>query len=85
MDFVITVCDDAAGEVCPAWPGQPVTADWGVPDPAAVMGTAKAQRKAFRDACRVLLYRIRVLASLPLDEHDGVSLQNKVRDIGGVR
>ena len=82
MDFVITVCDNAAGEVCPVWPGQPMTAHWGVLDPAAVTGTIEAQRKAFRDACHTLLNRIRIFTSLPVDKLDRMSLQNKVRDIG---
>ena len=85
MDLVITVCDNAAGEVCPAWPGQPMTAHWGVPDPAAVTGTVEAQRKAFRDACQMLLNRIRMLTSLPIDKLDGLALQKKVQHIGGVR
>jgi arsenate reductase len=82
MDFVITVCDNAAGEVCPIWPGQPMTAHWGVPDPAAATGPSDAQRKAFRDACHILLNRIRIFTSLPLDKLDRLSLQNRVRDIG---
>jgi arsenate reductase len=82
MDFVITVCDNAAGEVCPVWPGKPMTAHWGVPDPAAVEGPPEAQRKAFRSACHTLLNRIRIFASLPIDTLDRLSLQSKVRDIG---
>ena len=82
MDFVITVCDNAAGEVCPVWPGQPMTAHWGVPDPAAVEGPVDVQRKAFREACHVLLNRIRIFTSLPLDRLDRLSLEKKVRDIG---
>jgi protein-tyrosine-phosphatase len=85
MDFVITVCDSAAGEVCPVWPGQPMTAHWGVPDPAAVQGNLEAQRKAFREACHILLNRIRIFVSLPIDKLDRLSLQNKVRDIGRTR
>ena len=85
MDFVITVCDDAAGELCPVWPGQPMTAHWGVPDPASVTGTSEAQRKAFRDACQLLLNRIRSFVSLPMDELDRLSLQQRLRDIGGTR
>ena len=84
MDFVITVCDDAAGEVCPVWPGQPMTAHWGMPDPAAAGGTPELQRKAFRDACHTLLGRIRILSSLPVGKLDRLSLQNSVRDIGKV-
>ena len=83
MDFVITVCDQAAGEQCPFWPGQPMTAHWGVPDPAAVVGTDDQKRRAFSDAASTLRRRIELLASLPLDKLDRLSLQNKVRDIGG--
>jgi arsenate reductase (thioredoxin) len=82
LDFVVTVCDNAAGEVCPVWPGQPMTAHWGVPDPAAVEGTDEAKRKAFSDACHVLLARIRLFTSLPLATLDRLSLQNKLREIG---
>jgi len=82
LDFVITVCDNAAGEVCPVWPGQPVTARWGVPDPATVEGSAEAKRKAFSDACHLLATRIRLLASLPISKLDRMSLQNKLREIG---
>jgi len=82
MDFVITVCDDAAGEVCSVWPGQPMTAHWGVTDPAAATGSSDAQRKAFREACHTLLDRIRIFTSLPLDTLDRLSLQNEVRHIG---
>jgi arsenate reductase (thioredoxin) len=82
MDFVFTVCDHAAGEVCPVWPGQPMTAHWGVPDPAAVEGSDEAKRKAFSDVCHLLLNRIRIFTSLPLDKLDRLSLQAKLRDIG---
>jgi len=82
LDFVITVCDNAAGEVCPVWPGQPVTAHWGVPDPAAVEGSDEAKRKAFSDACDLLAMRIRLLTSLPISKLDRMSLQNKLREIG---
>ena len=82
LDFVITVCDNAAGEVCPVWPGQPMTAHWGVPDPAAVDGSEEAKRKAFSEACRVLLARIRLFTSLPLAQLDRLSLQSKLREIG---
>ena len=82
MDFVITVCDNAAGEVCPIWPGQPVTAHWGVPDPAAVIGSDMEKRAAVSDVARVLLNRIRIFVSLPLDRLDRLSLQNKLREIG---
>lgn len=82
LDFVITVCDNAAGEVCPIWPGQPVTAHWGVPDPAAVEGDDAVRRKAFAEAMRVLAHRIRLLASLPLEKLDRLSLRDRLRDIG---
>jgi arsenate reductase len=82
LDFVITVCDNAAGEVCPVWPGQPATAHWGVPDPAAVEGSDEAKRKAFSDACHLLAMRIRLLTSLPISKLDRMSLQNKLREIG---
>jgi arsenate reductase len=81
MDFVITVCDQAAGEQCPFWPGQPMTAHWGMPDPAAVEGTEDAIRKAFADTALTLQRRIELLASLPLEKLDRVALQKKVRDI----
>src|ERR1700682_3400710 len=74
LDFVITVCDNAAGEVCPVWPGQPMTAHWGVPDPAAVTGGDENKRKAISEASRVLLNRIRIFVSLPLDKLDRLSL-----------
>ena len=82
LDFVITVCDNAAGEVCPVWPGQPVTAHWGVPDPAIVEGDEREKMKAFAEACRVLTTRIRLFLSLPIDKLDRLALQNKVREIG---
>jgi arsenate reductase len=82
MDFVITVCDQAAGEPCPFWPGQPMTAHWGMPDPAAIEGMEDEKRRAFSDTANMLRRRIELLASLPLDKLDRLSLQNKVRDIG---
>jgi arsenate reductase len=82
LDFVITVGDNAAGEVCPVWPGQPVIAHWGVPDPTTVEGSDAAKRKAFSDACHLLTTRIRLFASLPIAKIDRLSLQNKVREIG---
>ncbi len=82
MDFVFTVCDQAAGEVCPLWPGTPITTHWGVPDPAAVEGTAEARRKAFRDALHTLQNRIALLISLPLEGLDRLTVQGKARDIG---
>jgi protein-tyrosine-phosphatase len=82
LDFVITVCDNAAGEVCPVWPGQPMTAHWGVPDPAAVIGSEAQKRKAFADASHMLLNRIRIFASLPLPKLDKLSLQKTLDDLG---
>jgi arsenate reductase len=81
MDFVITVCDQAAGEQCPFWPGQPMTAHWGMPDPAAVEGSIDEIRKAFFDTASSLRRRIELLASLPLDKLDRIALQKKVQDI----
>ena len=82
LDFVFTVCDQAAKEVCPVWPGQPMTAHWGVPDPAAVDGSDADKRRAFRDAFRVLCRRIELFASLPFDKLSGLALQERVRRIG---
>lgn len=82
MDFVITVCDNAAGEACPVWPGQPLTAHWGVPDPAAVGESEEAQRRAFSDACHTLLTRIRLFTSLPLATLDPLALIRNLEDIG---
>ena len=82
LDFVITVCDNAAGEVCPIWPGQPMSAHWGIPDPAAVAGSDHEKRKAFLDAFVVLRRRIELLVNLPLAKLDKISLQGHLRDIG---
>jgi arsenate reductase len=82
MDFVITVCDQAAGEPCPFLPGQPMTAHWGMPDPAAIEGTEDEKRRAFSDTANMLRRRIELLASLPLDKLDRLSLQNRLREIG---
>lgn len=84
LDFVITVCDNAAGEVCPIWPGQPITAHWGVPDPAAVTGSEAEIAVAFRDAARQLRNRIELLVALPTARLDRMSLQNRLRDIGTI-
>lgn len=81
MDFVFTVCDNAAGEQCPYWPGQPVTAHWGVPDPPAA-GDEAAQRKAFREAFFTLKRRIELLAALPFDKLDHLMLAEQAREIG---
>jgi arsenate reductase len=82
LDFVFTVCDNAAGEVCPIWPGQPMTAHWGQPDPAALEGTDVEQANAFREAFRTLGRRIDLFLSLPLATLDRLALGNKVREIG---
>jgi len=82
MDFVFTVCDQAAAEECPYWPGQPATAHWGLPDPAAVEGTDEQKRGAFREAFRVLERRIELFASLPLDTLSGLALRERLDDIG---
>lgn len=83
MDFVFTVCDQAAGEVCPVWPGQPVTAHWGVPDPAAVEGGEAVRSKAFLEAFLTLRRRIEIMLALPIASLDRMRLQQKVREIGG--
>ena len=82
MDFVFTVCDDAAGEMCPVWPGQPVTAHWGLPDPAAVEGSAMEKMLAFRETFRMLENRIRIFASLPIQKLDAIAIKREVVNIG---
>ncbi|MGV7035064.1 arsenate reductase ArsC [Methylobacterium symbioticum] len=82
MDFVFTVCDNAAGETCPFWPGQPVTAHWGIEDPAAVEGADIERRRAFITAQRYLKNRIGAFVALPITSLDGVALSSKVREIG---
>jgi len=82
LDFVFTVCDNAAGEVCPLWPGQPITAHWGVPDPAAVTDDAAAETLAFAHAYRQLKNRIDLFVSLPLASLDRISLQRRLDAIG---
>ena len=82
MDFVFTVCDQAAGEACPVWPGNPVTAHWGVPDPAAVNGTEAEQRRAFRDAYLALETRIKIFVALPIDKLDRMTIKRRVDEIG---
>ena len=82
IDFVITVCDNAAGEVCPVWPGKPVTAHWGVFDPAAVEGSDEDKRRAFREAAAILRRRIELLLALPLETLDSTALKQKVSEIG---
>ena len=85
MDFVFTVCDRAAGEVCPIWPGNPVTAHWGVADPAAVEGTPAEKRGAFREAYLVLENRIKLFSSLRLDALDRLAVKRNVDEIGRLR
>jgi arsenate reductase (thioredoxin) len=82
MDFVFTVCDNAAKEVCPSWPGQPMTAHWGVPDPAAVSGTPEAIERAFRDAFMTLDRRISLFLCLPLASLDALAIKKEVDRIG---
>ncbi|HYL48890.1 MAG TPA: arsenate reductase ArsC [Stellaceae bacterium] len=83
MDFVFTVCDQAAAETCPVWPGQPITAHWGVPDPAAVEGTHEKKKAAFRDAFQRLDTRIKLFLALPIEKLDRLALQREARRIGG--
>jgi len=85
LDFVFTVCDNAAGETCPIWPGQPMTAHWGVPDPAAVVGSEAEKRYAFADTYRMLAQRISIFVNLPLQSLDQIALQRRLDDIGKVR
>lgn len=82
MDFVLTVCDKAAGEVCPVWPGQPMSAHWGVADPAAFEGTDDAKRQQFRDAAITLKRRIELMLSLPLARLDAMAIHREIKDIG---
>jgi arsenate reductase (thioredoxin) len=82
LDFVFTVCDDAANEACPHWPGQPMTAHWGLPDPAALEGNEAERRLAFADTYRMLNQRISIFVNLPLRSLDQLSLQRKLNEIG---
>jgi protein-tyrosine-phosphatase len=82
LQFVITVCDQARGEQCPMWPGQPMTAHWGVPDPAVAVGSDEERRRAFRDAFYVLRRRIELFASLPIDKLSRLALQQQLNAIG---
>jgi protein-tyrosine-phosphatase len=82
LDFVFTVCDNAANEVCPVWPGQPMTAHWGVPDPAAAEGTEAERHLAFADSYRMLHNRIGIFTSLPIKAIDRLSLQKRLDEIG---
>lgn len=82
VDFIFSVCDNAASEICPVWPGRPTTAHWGVADPAAVDGPDEKKRAAFRDAADILRHRIELLVNLPVSTLDGLSLQSKLKEIG---
>lgn len=82
LDFIFTVCGNAAGETCPVWPGKPMTAHWGLPDPASVEGSEAEVAAAFADTYRMLTNRIELFLALPLDAIDAMSLQNRLRDIG---
>ena len=82
LDFVFTVCDNAAGETCPVWPGQPMTAHWGLPDPAAAEGSEAKKRRAFADVLATLTQRIDIFCNLPLDALDAMTLQAHLREIG---
>lgn len=85
LDFVFTVCDNAAGEVCPIWPGQPISAHWGVNDPAAVTGTDEEKRRAFMRAFKELSTRINLLLNLPVEKLDRLVLKKKLDEIGASR
>jgi arsenate reductase (thioredoxin) len=82
LDFVFTVCDNAAGEACPVWPGQPMTAHWGIPDPAEATGTPAEVALAFKDAYRMLHQRIAIFTALPIRSLDQLSLQKRLQEIG---
>jgi arsenate reductase len=82
LDFVFTVCDQAAGEQCPFWPGQPMTAHWGLPDPAAFEGSDDEKRKRFRDTAVTLKRRIDLMLSLPIESLDSMAIQHEIKDIG---
>jgi len=82
LDFVFTVCDNAAGESCPVWPGQPMTAHWGIPDPAEAKGSQAEIAFAFKDAYRMLQQRIAIFAALPLKSLDALTLQRRLKEIG---
>lgn len=85
MDYIVTVCDSAAGEACPIWPGRPVSAHWGVEDPAAYMDDPAKARKVAEEALRVLRRRIELFMKLPMDELDRPALQSRMKDIGDER
>ena len=85
LDFVFTVCDDAANEVCPIWPGQPMTAHWGLPDPVKAQGTEAERHFAFADTMRMLTQRIGIFVNLPIEQLSKLSLQKHLDEIGGMR
>jgi arsenate reductase len=85
LDFVFTVCDRAAQEICPVWPGQPMTAHWGIEDPAAVQGSVDAQQRAFLTTFRALDARLRLFTSLPIESLDALALQRQIDSIGALR
>jgi protein-tyrosine-phosphatase len=82
MDFVLTVCDNAAGEVCPVWPGQPISAHWGVEDPAAVEGTDEQKMRAFNQVASILRLRIELMLALPIEQLDAMTLHSEMKEIG---
>lgn len=82
LDFVFTVCDKAAGEVCPIWPGQPMTAHWGIPDPAALDGPNERKAQAFFDTAIILRRRIELMLALPLQRLDAIGIQREIKNIG---
>ena len=82
LDFIFTVCDNAAGEACPVWPGKPMTAHWGIPDPAEATGTDAQIGQGFSEAYRMLNQRIGIFTSLPISQLDSLALQNRLREIG---
>lgn len=84
MDFVFTVCDNAAGEVCPVWPGQPITAHWGVYDPAGVEGSTERQQQAFYDVAQMLKRRIELMLALPEPSLSSLTIQSQLNDIGKI-
>jgi arsenate reductase len=84
IDFIFTVCDNAAGETCPIWPGKPMTAHWGIPDPAVAQGSQAEIALAFKEAYRMLSRRIELFLALPLDKLDNMTVQSRLRDIGRI-
>ena len=85
FDFIFTVCDNAAGETCPIWPGKPATAHWGIPDPAAAGGDDEARRAAFKKAAEQLARRIQLFMSLPIEKLDRLTLKQKLAEIGQIK